>query len=346
MQVSAKELAELVAGRVEGDEDVMISAPAKIEEAKPGDITFLANLKYEEHLYTTKASAVLVGNDFKPKQDINCTLIYVEDVYQTLSFLLGQYGSGMDAQAGRSDKAEIAESASLADDVEVGPFTIISENVSIGKGTKIYGQVFLGPEVVIGENVTIYPGVKVYSRCQIGDRSIVHSNAVVGSDGFGFAKDDQGQFQKVPQIGNVILEHDVEVGANTVIDRATMGSTVIKAGAKLDNLIQIAHNVEVGNDTVIAAQTGIAGSTKIGNDVMLGGQVGIVGHVHIADKTMIQAGSGINKSVKEAGSKLYGYPAINYTQYLRAYAVFKELPDLRKRLELLEKKLKEHEHGD
>jgi len=343
MQMTAKELAALISGRVVGDEEVTLHAPAKIEEATEGHITFLANPKYEEFLYTTKASAVLVSNDFVPKEKLTCTLIHVEDVYKTLALLLAQYGNGMESQAEISELAFISPEAQIGNTTSVGPFSVISSNATIGDSCTIYSQTYIGPDVKIGNNVIIYPGVRIYSGCVIGDHCVIHSNAVIGSDGFGFNKDENGVYQKVPQIGNVVLGNHVDIGANTVVDRATMGSTIISDGAKLDNLIQIAHNVEVGSNTVIAAQTGIAGSTKIGEEAMIGGQVGIVGHIHIADKTMIQAGSGINRSIKETGAKVYGYPALPYTQYLRAYAVFKELPDLRKRLELLEKQLADKE---
>lgn len=341
--MTAKELAALISGRIVGDENVKLHAPAKIEEATDGHITFLANPKYEEFIYTTNASAVLVANDFVPKKEVNATLIHVDDVYQTLTFLLSQYGNGMESRNEISEHAQISSSATVGEGTSIGPFSVVSSNASIGQNCQIFAQTYIGPDVTIGNEVTIYPGVRIYSKCEIGDHCTIHANAVIGSDGFGFSKDEDGAYQKVPQIGNVVLGKNVDVGANTVVDRATMGSTIIKDGAKLDNLIQIAHNVEVGSNTVIAAQTGIAGSTKIGEEAMIGGQVGIVGHIHIAPKTMIQAGSGINRSIKETGSKVYGYPALPYTQYLRAYAVFKELPEMRKRLEQLEKLLVEKE---
>jgi UDP-3-O-[3-hydroxymyristoyl] glucosamine N-acyltransferase len=343
MQITAQALAALVSGEIDGDPNVSVSAPSKIEEAQEGTITFLANPKYENYLYTTNASIVLVNRSFVPKQEVKATLVKVDDVYATLSLLLSQFGNGMKVEPGISEQSSISKSAQIADNVSVGPFVVVAANVSIGSGTEIYSNVYLGPNVVVGNNVVIYPGVKIYSNCKIGDNCIIHSNAVIGSDGFGFRKNDNGQYEKLEQIGNVVLESDVEIGANTAIDRATMGSTIIRKGTKLDNLIQIAHNVEIGENTAIAAQTGIAGSTKIGERVLIGGQVGITGHIEVANDVSIQGGSGISSSVKEEGAKLYGYPAFEYVQYLRSYNVFKKLPDLLKRLEYLEKKLEEND---
>jgi UDP-3-O-[3-hydroxymyristoyl] glucosamine N-acyltransferase len=343
MQITAQALAALVSGEIDGDPNVSVSAPSKIEEAQEGTITFLANPKYENYLYTTNASIVLVNRSFVPKQEVKATLVKVDDVYATLSLLLSQFGNGMKVEPGISEQSSISKSAQIADNVSVGPFVVVAANVSIGSGTEIYSNVYLGPNVVVGNNVVIYPGVKIYSNCKIGDNCILHSNAVIGSDGFGFRKNDKGQYEKLEQIGNVVLESDVEIGANTAIDRATMGSTIIRKGTKLDNLIQIAHNVEIGENTAIAAQTGIAGSTKIGERVLIGGQVGITGHIEVANDVSIQGGSGISSSVKEEGAKLYGYPAFEYVQYLRSYNVFKKLPDLLKRLEYLEKKLEEND---
>lgn len=339
MQIKAQTLAELVSGELVGDPDVLVSAPAKIEEATTGHITFLANPKYEEFIYTTQASIVLVAKDFTPKSELKATLLKVDDVYATLGFLLSKFGNGMNSETGVSEKADVASDAQIDETASVGAFTIVSKGAKIGKGTVVYGQVFIGPNVVIGDNCTIYPGVRIYSSCQINNRCIVHSNAVIGSDGFGFAPTPEGGYKKIEQIGNVILEEDVEVGANTVIDRATMGSTIIRKGTKLDNLIQIAHNVEIGGNTVIAALTGIAGSTKIGKNSQIGGQVGIAGHIKMDDGVMIQAGSKVNKPAGFEGAKLFGYPAIDYVQYLRAYSVFKNLPELQKRVARLERNI-------
>lgn len=343
MQLTAQVLAELVSGQIIGNPDVKVSSPAKIEEAGEGHITFLGNPKYEDYLYTTQASIVLVPEDFEPKASHHSTLIKVKDVYATLGFLLAKFGNGMEGPKGISEHAQISDSAHIAEEASVGPFSIIGEEVSIGKSTKIYGQVYIGKGVVIGDNVTIYPGAKIYSQCKIGHRCIIHSNAVIGSDGFGFAPTEDGSYKKIEQIGHVLLEDDVEVGANTVIDRATMGATIIRKGTKLDNLIQIAHNVEVGENTVIAALSGIAGSTKIGKNSQLGGQVGIAGHIELEEGVRIQAGSKVNKGAGKKDAKLFGYPAIDYVQYLRAYSVFKKLPELEKKVLELEKRLTKEE---
>lgn len=340
MKLSAKEIAQLLEGTIEGDGIKIITHPAKIEEAKEGAITFLANQKYESFIYKTKASAVLVSHDFQPKGKITATLIRVKDVYSSISKLLQIQEESLNTNQGISSLAFISDKAKLGKAISVGDFTSISAEVEIGDNCKIYPQVFIGVETVIGKNVTIYPGVKIYHHCQIGDNCILHANAVIGSDGFGFAPQADGTFQKIPQVGNVVIEKNVEIGANTVIDRATMGSTVIKEGTKLDNLIQVAHNVTVGSHTVIAAQAGIAGSTQIGNHCQIGGQAGFVGHLSIADKVKVQAQSGVTKSIKKEGSAIYGYPAISYRDYLKSYALFRQLPDLEKRIRRIEQELK------
>ncbi|MDX1685576.1 MAG: UDP-3-O-(3-hydroxymyristoyl)glucosamine N-acyltransferase [Saprospiraceae bacterium] len=339
MQITAHALAEMVSGQLVGDPDVVVSEPAKIEEASQGQITFLANPKYEEYLYNTEASIVLVGRDFEPRSPVQATLIKVDDVYATLGLLLSRFGNGMEAIPGISETAVISGEAEIADDVAVGPYTIVSDGATIGSGVQIYGQVYIGHNVKIGQGTRIYPGVKIYSNCIIGKDCIIHANAVIGSDGFGFTPTEDGGYRKIDQIGNVILEDNVEIGANTAIDRATMGSTVIHAGAKLDNLIQIAHNVEIGENSVIAALSGIAGSTKIGKNTQIGGQVGIAGHLKMEDGLRIQAGSKVNTNPGKENAKLYGYPAIDYVQYLRAYAIFRKLPELQKRLDELEKQI-------
>lgn len=343
MQITARILAEMVSGEIDGNPDVSVTAPAKIEEAKEGEITFLANPKYEEYVYTTEASVILVNRTFQPREAIKATLLRVDDVYATLGLLLGEFGDKLEGKIGISDKAEISEKARIDGSVSVGAFTIVSDDAVIGKDTVIFGQVYVGKGVTIGRGVRIYPGVKIYRECVIGDYCVIHSNTVIGSDGFGFNKKQDGSYDKIPQIGNVVVEDNVEIGANVVIDRATMGSTIIRTGTKLDNLIQIAHNVEVGANNVIAAQTGIAGSTKLDEGSMIGGQVGIAGHLSLAKNLMIQAGSKIGKNVTEDGTKLYGYPAIDYVQYLRAYNVYKRLPELLKRLETLEKNSERNE---
>ncbi|MFZ4544888.1 MAG: UDP-3-O-(3-hydroxymyristoyl)glucosamine N-acyltransferase [Saprospiraceae bacterium] len=339
MQVSAQQLASMLQGNIEGNPDVLVYGPAKIEEAESGSIAFLGNPKYESYAYTTRASVLLVSHSFVPTMPITATLIRVEDVYASVAFLLEQFAANEKVSTVEiSERAAIHQSAKIAAKCSVGDFSTIEENVEIGEGSRIYPQVYLGKNVKIGKSVTLYPGVRVYADCVIGDNCIVHSNVVIGSDGFGFAPQDDGSFKKVPQIGNVLIESNVEIGSNSTIDRATMGSTIIRQGVKLDNLVQIAHNVEIGKNTVVAAQTGIAGSTKIGENCMIGGQVGIVGHIKIADRTKIQAQSGVAAEVKEPNTALYGSPAFAYSGFLRSFAIFKQLPDLLKRLQELEKK--------
>jgi len=337
MQISAKKLAELVNGKIEGEEETLISKASKIEEAGPGSIAFLSNPKYEHYAYTTKASILLVAKDFVAKEPINSTLIRVEDVYNSVSFLLKQFGQ-QEIKSGISDKAVVEESAQVADSAYIGAFTIIGKSANIGKGTQIEGQVTVGDNVKIGNNVRIYPGVRIYKNCEIGDNCVLHSNVVIGSDGFGFAPNTDGSYSKVPQIGNVILEADVEIGSNTCIDRATMGSTIVRKGAKIDNLIMVAHNVEIGANSVIAAQTGIAGSAKVGSNCIIGGQVGIAGHLKIANGSQIQAQSGINKSIKQENQKWYGSPIMPYIDFLKSYSFFRKLPKIDERLRKLEKK--------
>jgi UDP-3-O-[3-hydroxymyristoyl] glucosamine N-acyltransferase len=346
MKITAKQLSDLLNGTIEGDPDITVFGPSKIEEGKEGTISFLSNLQYEAYAYTTKASILLVSNDFELKSPISATLIRVEDVYACVAKLLAQFGEIEQTMKGVDDQAFIDPEATLGKGVVVGKFTLVNKNAKVGEGTVLYPQVFVDENVKIGKGCILYPGVKIYRDCEIGDHCILHANVVVGSDGFGFAPQDDGTYKKIPQIGNVIIEDQVEIGANTVIDRATMGSTLIKSGVKLDNLIQIAHNVEVGENTAIAAQAGIAGSTKIGKNCLIGGQAGFVGHITIADGTKVQAQSGINKAIKKEGTALYGSPAMPYTDYLRSYAVFRRLPDLSRQIEELKKeiaKLKEKE---
>ncbi len=340
MQISAKELCVLLKGSLEGDPDVKVSAPSKIEEGKEGTISFLANPKYEEYAYTTQASILLVSRDFQPSQPLSATLIRVDDVYASLAFLLDQFGQQEAQPSGIAPQAFVHDKAEVGEGVAIGNFTVVEAGSRIGANCTLYPQVFLGENVELGENVTLYPGVKIYRDCKVGDNCILHANVVVGCDGFGFAPQEDRSYRKIAQIGNVIIEADVEVGSNTVIDRATMGSTIIRRGVKLDNLIQIAHNVEIGAHTAIAAQAGIAGSTHIGEHCMIGGQAGFVGHIKVADGTKVQAQSGVAAAVKSENTALYGSPAIDYADYLRSYAVFKQLPALYKRINELERKLK------
>ncbi len=341
MNLTAKAIAEILGGIVEGNEQEIITHPGKIEVAQAGAITFLSNSKYESYIYQTKASAVLVSDDFMPTKKVAATLIKVKDVYSAITIFLKFYEQSFHPEQGISSLSFIHRTAQVGDQTTVGDFTSISSEVIIGKQCRIYPQVFIGVGTTIGNNVTIYPGVKIYHACQIGDNCILQANAVIGSDGFGFAPQTDGSYQKIPQVGKVILEDNVEIGANTVIDRATMGATIIRRGTKLDNLIQIAHNVTVGENTVIAAQAGIAGSTRIGNQCQIGGQAGFVGHIEVADGVKVQAQSGVAASIKEEGRKVYGYPALPYQDYLRAYALFRQLPDLEKRIRALEKNEKQ-----
>jgi len=345
MEITAKEIALLLNGSIEGSADAIVKAPSKIEEATAGTISFISSKKYESYAYTTVASVLLVHKDFKPTQPITATLVKVDDVYASLAVLLDHYSGLNRPTAGISEQASIHSTASLGNDISVGTFSIIEEGASIGDRCVIYPQVYVGKGVKIAADVILYPGVKIYHDCEIGAGTILHANVIIGSDGFGFAPQKDGSFKKIPQIGNVILEANVEIGSNTVIDRATMGSTIIRQGAKLDNLIQIAHNVEIGAHTVIAAQAGIAGSTQIGKHCQIGGQAGFVGHIKVADGTKVQAQSGVAAAVKEPGTAIYGSPALAYSNYLRSYACFKNLPELMKKMAQLERKVKKLEEG-
>ncbi|HEX8314542.1 MAG TPA: UDP-3-O-(3-hydroxymyristoyl)glucosamine N-acyltransferase, partial [Flavisolibacter sp.] len=301
MQFTAAQISVLLNGRVEGNADAIVFSFGKIEDAREGQLTFLANPKYEEFLYTTNASIAIINDGYELREPISPTLIRVPDAYTAFAQLLGNYQAMVTQQLkGIQQPSYISSSAKIADDVYIGAFSYIGENVKVGTGTKIFPNSFIGDNVIIGKNCMIHPGVKIYHDCEVGSFVNIHAGTVVGSDGFGFAPQTDGSFKKVPQIGNVVIEDHVEIGANATIDRATMGSTCIKSGAKLDNLIQIAHNVEVGNSTVIAAQAGVSGSTKIGNNVMIGGQAGLVGHIQIADGVKINAQSGVSKSIKES----------------------------------------------
>ena len=337
MQFTASQIAALINGKIEGDDNTFVSSFGKIENATNGQLTFLANPKYEEHLYTTNASIIIINDVQEIKQSICATLIRVPDAYSAFATILATYKKMITEQLhGIQQPVFISTSAKIGENVYIGAFSYIGENVVIGDNVKIFPQVFLGDNAMIDEGTILYPGVKIYHECKIGKRVTVHANTIIGSDGFGFAPQKDGTFKKVPQIGNVVIEDDVEIGANATIDRATLGSTLIKTGAKLDNLIQIAHNVEVGNHTVIAAQAGISGSTKIGNNVMIGGQAGLVGHIQIADGVKIGAQSGVSKSIKVADSIVVGSPAIEYISSLRGLAIIPNLPELKKKIMELE----------
>lgn len=341
MEITAQALAQLLNGTIEGDPQTIVTHPSKIEEGGEQSISFLANPKYEEFAYRTTASILLVSHDFKPKQAISSTLIRVKDVYASISFLLNKFGEQRQQRAAViSPQASIHPSASIGSNVSIGPFVVIEEDAQIADGVTLYPQVFIGRAVSIGADSKIYPGAKIHADCQVGESCVIAANAVIGSDGFGFAPQEDGSYQKIAQLGNVILEDFVDIGANTVIDRATMGSTIIRRGVKLDNLIQVAHNVEIGQNTVIAAQAGIAGSTQIGQNCRIGGQAGFVGHIKVADGVMVQAQSGVAASIEKEKSAVYGSPAIGYSNYLKSYAVFKNLPNWSRQLRKLEKRMK------
>ncbi len=342
MHFTAAQIALIINGNIEGDASTAVTSFGKIEEAVNGQLAFLANPKYEEYLYITKASIVIINELQEIKQPIVTTLIKVPDAYSAFAILLDKYQQIQRQQLnGIQQPAYISATAKIGENVFIGAFAYLGENVIIADSAKIFPNTYIGDHVVIGENSIIHPGVKIYHDCVIGKNVTIHAGTVIGSDGFGFAPQADGTFKKVPQIGNVVIEDGVEIGANTTIDRATMGSTLIKAGAKLDNLLQIAHNVEVGNNTVIAAQAGISGSTKVGNNVMIGGQAGIVGHIQIADGSKINAQSGVSKSIKTPHSSVTGSPAFDYSAALRSQAATRNLPDLEKRVKDLEKILKD-----
>ncbi len=336
MKFTANQIAGILEGEVEGNEQIEVSKLAKIEEGTEGSLTFLANLKYKPYIYTTDASITIVDKDLVLDSPIKTTLIRVEDAYKAFSQLLEYYNQVKMNKTGIEQPVFIADSASHGDNIYLGAFCYIGENVVIGENAKIYPNVYIGDNVTIGDNVVVFAGAKIYSETVIGDNCVIHSGAIIGADGFGFSQNDEGEFQKVPQTGNVIIEDHVDVGAGTTIDRATLGSTVIRSGVKLDNQIQIAHNVEIGKNTAIAAQTGIAGSTKIGENCLIGGQVGIVGHLTIGNNVKIQAQSGIGRNVKD-NEVLQGSPALNYGDYNKSYVHFKNLPKIIARLNNIEK---------
>lgn len=341
MQFSAGQIAILINGKTEGDSTASVNSFGKIEEAQDGQLAFLANPKYEEYLYNTKASVIIINDGLELKQPIAATLIRVPDAYTAFATLLSKYQQMMQQQlTGIQQPAYIAASASYGKNIFIGAFAYIGENVKLGNNAKIYPNVYLGNNVKIGDDSIIHPGAKIYHDCIIGNNVIIHAGTVIGSDGFGFAPQTDGSLQKVPQIGNVIIEDNVEIGANTTIDRATIGSTIIRSGAKLDNLVQIAHNVEVGNSTVIAALAGVSGSTKIGNGVMIGGQAGLAGHLQVGDGSKINAQAGLGKSLK-AGSAVTGSPAYEYNKAIRSQAIARNLPELEKRIKELEALVKQ-----
>ena len=338
MKFTATQIAGLLEGEVEGNPQIAVHKLSKIEEGEKGSLTFLANPKYTSFIYSTKASITIVNKDFIPEQDLSTTLIKVEDAYKSFSKLLEYYNQVKNNKSGIENPTFISESAAYGDGFYLGAFSYLGDNVKIGENVKIYPNVYIGDNVTIGNNVIVYAGAKIYSESIIGETCVIHSGAIIGADGFGFTPNEKGEYSKVPQTGNVILEENVDVGAGTTIDRATLGSTILRKGVKLDNQIQIAHNVEIGEHTAIAAQTGIAGSTKIGKYCLIGGQVGIVGHITIGDRVRIQAQSGIGRNVKD-DEVLQGSPALNYGDYNKSYVHFKNLPKLVNTITNLEKKV-------
>ncbi len=339
MKFTANQIAELLGGKIVGDESAEVFRLSKIEEGTPGSLTFLSNPKYTAHIYSTNATITIVDQDFEPEKDISTTLIKVSNAYSAFSTLLEHYNLIKSNKSGVESPVYISDTATYGTDIYIGAFSHIGANVSIGNNVKIYPNSYIGDNVTIGHNTTLYAGAKIYSDCQIGNHCTIEAGVIIGADGFGFSPNESGVYKKVPQIGNVIVEDHVDIGAGTTIDRATLGSTLIKNGVKLDNQIQVAHNVTIGEHTVIAAQTGIAGSTKIGAYCQIGGQVGIVGHITIGNHVKIQAQSGIAKSVPD-NATLQGTPAFGYGDYYKSYVHFKNLPHLVKTLDELKKEIK------
>lgn len=338
MKFSAKEIAALAGGKVEGNPEASVSGLAKIEEGTAGTLSFLSNPQYAQYIYTTAATIVIVNDDFAPEQALpeGITLIRVPDARQAFAKLLGAYNQARLNKTGVDKNAHVSSSAKIGKNVYIGAFAFVGDDAVVGDNTKIHPHVFLGDNVKVGNGSTLYSGVRVYHDCVIGDDCILQSGTIIGGDGFGFQPNSTNNYQKVPHIGNVVIEDHVEIGANTTIDRATLGSTIIRKGVKLDNLIQVAHNVEIGENTVIAAQSGVAGSTKIGRDCMIGGQVGIIGHLSIGNRVKIAAQSGIGSNLKD-DEIVQGSPAFAIGDYKRSYVVFRNLPEISDKVKTLEK---------
>ncbi len=341
MEFSAATIAGFLKGEIEGNPETIVSTIAKIEEGHEGALSFLANPRYEHYLYSTKSSIVLVNKNFIAAEKVTPTLIRVDDAYEAFASLLRLVDQARPRKKGIHPTAIIEPTSEIGSVEYIGAYAYIGENCNLGDGCSIYPHVYIGDNTKIGKNCTLNPGVKIYHDCIIGDNCVIHAGTVIGSDGFGFAPQSESEFMKIPQLGNVVIEDNVEIGANVAIDRATMGSTIIRKGVKLDNLIQVGHNVEIGENTVIAAQTGIAGSAKVGKNCMFAGQVGIAGHLKIADGTLIGAQSGIHGDVKKENSMLLGYPAIDHRDFMRSSVVFKHLPDMSRKLSELEKQVEE-----
>lgn len=335
MKYTALQIAEIIGGKVEGNPDETVSGISRIEEGSPGSLSFLANPKYKNFLYTTLASVIIVSNDLVLEKPVNSSLIRVKDPYRSLAKLLSMLEQLPD-RTGIEQPCWVSEHASLSKDAYVGAFSYIGKGAVIGRNVKIFPQVYVSENVIIGDNTIIFSGTRIHHNTIIGQNCIIHSGVIIGGDGFGFAPQTGSDFTKIPQIGNVIIEDNVEIGSNTCIDRATIGSTILRKGVKLDNLIQVGHNVDIGENTVIAAQTGISGSTKIGRNCMIGGQVGIVGHLVIADGTKIAAQSGVGQSIKKAGTTQQGSPSFDVIPYQRSYVLFRKLPELQEQIRKLE----------
>jgi UDP-3-O-[3-hydroxymyristoyl] glucosamine N-acyltransferase len=341
LEFTAQNIADLIGGKVEGNSEEKVSTLSKIEEGRVGSLCFLSNPAYAQHIYTTLASVVIVNNDFVPENKIAATLIRVENAYHAFAKLLEVYNQIKNNKTGIEQPSFISATAKIGHNVYIGAFAYIGDDAIIGDNTKVFPQSFIGDNAVIGTNCTLFSGVKIYSDCKVGNHVTLHSGVIIGGDGFGFAPNSEGNYNKVPQIGNVVIEDHVEVGASTTIDRATLGSTIIRKGVKLDNLIQVAHNVEIGENTVIAAQSGIAGSTKIGANCMIGGQVGIVGHLTIANGVKIAAQSGIGNSITKEGEIFQGSPAFSIGEYKRSYILFRKFPEINQKINELEKLIAE-----
>ena len=340
MEFTAKQIAELIQGRVEGDENAVVSTFAKIEEGVPGAISFLSNPKYTHYIYETKSSAVLINEDVELEKPVSTTLIRVKNAYECVAKLLQFYESMKPAKKGIDPLASISPKAQIGEDVYIGAFAVIGDGAVIGKGTQIYPHTVIGDGVTIGEKCLFYPNVTIYQGCKIGNNVTIHAGSVVGADGFGFAPNTEG-YDKIPQIGIVVIEDDVEIGANTCIDRSTMGQTIIHKGVKLDNLIQVAHNCEIGENTVMSAQAGMAGSTKIGAWCMVGGQAGFSGHIQVADKTFIGAQCGVIKNTQGNGESLIGSPAMEPKMFFKAKAIYSKLPDMYRQIAQLQREIDE-----
>lgn len=343
MEFTAQQIADFIQGKVDGNASVKVSNFSKIEDGQPGTLSFLSNPKYSQYIYDSNASVILVNNDFVPEKEVKATLIRVENAYESLAFLLSVVEQAKPKRTGISVQATISATAQIGENAFIAPHVYVADGVKIGKNVRIYANCSIEEDAILGDNVTLHAGVSIYKECIIGNNCMLHSGVVIGSDGFGFAPSADGVYKKIPQMGNVVLEDDVEIGANATIDRATLGSTIIRKGVKLDNLVQIAHNCEIGENTVIAAQTGISGSTKIGKRCIIAGQVGIAGHLQIADGTIFGAQAGQANTIKTPGQMFMGSPAFPLKDFQRSSIAFKTLPDLQKKVFELQRKIQELE---